>query len=132
MKYTMDRHRHDNGFTMVEILIVLAISICLIGMIPFIKGVHHSMYLNMEALRERLIFLQGTAMRTYQDIKVEFQGTDMIFNNQRLTIGMRCDGFVVFHKNGNVDRAKTLRCHAHNQIGEIVIQLGSGRMYVKK
>lgn len=132
MRYTMDRHRRDSGFTMVEMLIVLAITVSLIAMIPFIRGAHHAMDLNMEALRERLIFVQGTAMRTYREIKVEFQGTDMIFENQRLAIGMRCDGFVVFHKNGNVDRAKTLRCHAHNQTKELVIQLGSGRMYVKK
>lgn len=132
MKYTMDRHRRDNGFTLAEMLAVLSIILCLLLMMPFMKGIHHTMYLKTEALRERLLYVQGLAMRKFQNIKVEFQSSEMIYENKRIDIGMQCEGSVIFHQNGNVDRARTLRCYSQKQIGEIVIQLGSGRMYVKK
>lgn len=132
MKSQTVRQKHDNGFTMVEMLVVLLIFICILALMPMMKGGKHTMYMKMEALRERLLYIQGRAMREFKDIRVEFQDTNMICENLSIDINMRCEGFVVFHANGNVDKAKTLHCSDQKQKSELVIQLGSGRMYVKK
>lgn len=128
----MDKHKHNNGFTLTEMLAVLFIFICLLGMLPFVKATTHTIHIKAETLRERLIGIQGSAMRDFKNIKVVFQGTKMIYEQKQTDIGMKCEGSVIFHANGNVDRAKTLRCYTQNQMIEIVIQLGSGRIYVKE
>ncbi len=117
---------------MVEMLIVLALFICLTGMLPLFKGNHHTMNMKTAALKERLLYIQGRAMREMNDIRVDFEGTRLISDVLTVDIGMRCDGFVIFHANGNVDKAKTIHCRCFDQSSELVIQLGSGRMYVKK
>lgn len=96
------------------------------------KSGTHTMYMKMEVLKQRLLYIQGKAMREFKTIKVEFNNTDLIYEKRHIDIGMRCDEKLVFHANGNVDKAKTLRCFDQGQTGELVILLGSGRMYVKK
>lgn len=128
----MVRHRHDSGFTMAEMLIVLALFIFMAGMLPLVKGNHHTMNMKTAALKERLLFIQGRAMREMNDIRVDFKGTRLISDVLTTDIGMRCEGFVIFHANGNVDKAKTIHCRYLNHSSELVLQLGSGRMYVKK
>lgn len=132
MKYTMDKHRRTDGFTLVEMLLVLALFACLLTLLPFLSLNQHTMHVKMESLREQLLIVQGEAMRDLKSIRVDFHHTMMRYENHDTDIQMHCNGFVIFHPNGNVDHAKTLRCSYHNEVGELVIQLGSGRMYVKK
>lgn len=84
------------------------------------------------ALKERLLYIQGKAMQEMVTIRVDFENSKLISDVLTTDIGMRCEGFVIFHANGNVDKAKTIQCRSLNQESKLVIQLGSGRMYVKK
>jgi len=99
---------------------------------PFIRPNDHAMALRMEMLKENLLLVQGKAMHEAVNIDVYFEGTNLCYEDVVLDLGMQCEGSVTFHANGNVDRAKTIVCKAKQRKGALVIQLGSGRMYVKK
>ena len=88
---------------MAEMLIVLALFIFMAGMLPLVKGNHHTMNMKTAVLKERLLYIQGRAMREMNDIRVDFKGTRLISDVLTTDIGMRCEGFVIFHANGNVD-----------------------------
>lgn len=92
----------------------------------------HDLMMRMEQLKQLLLREQERSIQDLQTIHVEFDQTKMLANEKSYELGIQCAGSVIFHPNGNVDRAKTIICHHKGQDASLVIQLGSGRMYVKK
>ena len=132
MKLRMDKHRHDEGFTMVEMLLVLMRGCFLLMLFPLMHARHHDFMLHMEQLKQLLLLEQERAIQEVRSIKVDWNQTKMRSGENTYELGMVCEGSVIFHPNGNVDRAKTITCHQDGQSAKLIIQLGSGRMYVAK
>ncbi len=85
----------------------------------------------MASLYEHLLYAQTMAMRHGKEIQVTLNNDELHYADQIFKLEMRCQGEVLFHPNGNVDRARTITCHSAAHQGYLVIQLGSGRMYVR-
>lgn len=127
----MDRHRHDDGFTLIEMIIVLMLLCFGIALFPLTQVKHHTLPMRMEQLKQQLLIKQELAMRQGTTIEILFSGTSMVVDHHQIKLHMSCQGSLRFHENGNVDRARTITCSTDSETGELVVQLGSGRMYVK-
>lgn len=117
---------------MIEMLLVLMLVCFLLLLIPMTQMHHHHFMLCMERLKQLLLLEQERALQELQTIRVVFTETIMDDGANRYELGMTCAGDVIFHPNGNVDRAKTITCHQNQASAHLVIQLGSGRMYIAK
>ncbi|MCI9292794.1 MAG: prepilin-type N-terminal cleavage/methylation domain-containing protein [Erysipelotrichaceae bacterium] len=121
----------NNGFTLIEMLVVLLMMCILLLWLPKLAKHPHAMHYHMEALRYRLIEIQEQAQTEKKVHKVTFHSTSMRNNDRQMHLPIQCNGTIVFHENGNVDQAKTITCTYQGVRGELVILLGNGRMYVK-
>ncbi len=117
---------------MIEVLLVLMILCFVLLLFPLMHTRHHDFTLRMEQLKQLLLLQQELAIQEVETITVIFDQTKMQVGADTYELGMTCVGSVIFHPNGNVDRAQTLRCYQGEQAGSLVIQLGSGRMYIAK
>ena len=127
----MDKHRQNSGFTLIEMLLVFLILSVALFLFPIMHARREMMGLRMDLLQKQLLLAQAKAMREGKKISVVLDGTMLQYDGYRYDLGMRCEGKVVFHPNGNVDRARTIPCHMEHGGKELIIQLGSGRMYVR-
>ena len=108
----MGKHSYSDGFTLIEMLVVLFVIVLCMMLFPLMHIRRQGMGIKMASLYEHLLY--------------ELHYADQVFK-----LEMRCQGEVLFHPNGNVDRARTITCHSAAHQGSLVIQLGSGRMYVR-
>ncbi len=116
---------------MIEMLLVLMMLSFLLLLLPILHQRKQSLSLQMALLKEHLLIVQANAMRDGKTIKAYFDGKSLRYDDTAYDLDMYCNGYILFHPNGNVDHAKTLICHSNGKSGELIIQLGSGRMYVK-
>lgn len=128
----MVKRMRNNGFTMIEMLLVLLIMCILLLWMPKLANHPHTMHYHMEALRYRLLEIQEQAQTEKIVHTVTFHSTSMRDNDKQMHIPIQCSGTIVFHENGNVDQAKTITCSYQGEIGKLVILLGNGRMYVQQ
>ena len=75
MKLRMDKHRHDEGFTMVEMLLVLMLGCFLLMLFPLMHARHHDFMLHMEQLKQLLLLEQERAIQEVRSIKVDWNQT---------------------------------------------------------
>lgn len=128
----MDKQRFADGFTLVEMLVVLLLlSLCM--MIFPLTQIHKSavLQMQMETMRRELLSLQVKAIHEKRRIEIEFIGEMMKCEERNINLHMRCQGRLSFNASGNVNHAMSIPCQLDGESAKLVIQLGSGRMYVK-
>lgn len=113
------------------LITMLLVGIC-IALFPMTRTLHRELPLRMEQLKHLLLLQQEMAMQEGTTIQISFQGTTMQLPDREVELHMTCRGTLTFHPNGNVDQAKRISCHNATEQASLVIQLGSGRMYVEK
>ena len=127
----MDKHSYSDGFTLIEMLVVLFVIVLCMMLFPLMHIRRQGMGIKMASLYEHLLYAQTMAMRHGKEIQVTLNNDELHYADQIFKLEMRCQGEVLFHPNGNVDRARTITCHSAAHQVYLVIQLGSGRMYVR-
>lgn len=131
MKLSMGKQKSIDGFTFIELLIVLMMFVMLLALFPLTKLATHGMRFSMDRLKYQLLQIQQIAIQEGRDIEVTFGHNQLYFDEKAIFVDLLCDHDIVFHPNGNVNQAMTLHCYQGQEQMELVIGLGSGRMYVK-
>lgn len=131
----MVRQVSDKGFTLIETLLVLSVlSICLL-VFPIVKrNASITFHYQVEEIRLKLIEAQRTAIKEKRDVFVDFLGNVIKIDHVPVSLGkdIFCNASMLhFTPIGNVSNAMSITCSHKQQKKQIVVQLGTGRMYVK-
>lgn len=129
----MVKHRYADGFTMIEMLLVLGILSTFVLLMPIAKE-PISLHIHMQRMKEQLLSLQTHAILNKKTMNAQINTTQMICGNETFTYakGIVCDpSQVSFNALGNVNQARTIHCFANRRKMKLVIQLGSGRMRIE-
>lgn len=130
----MGKRKLDNGFTLIEMILVLFIVSILLLLFPMMRlkssGV---LRMQVEALRYQFIKAQSDALHNKITVSISCDGTTCVIDETIVELSnmMRCYGSVKFNENGNASRATTFTCEVGSSQKALVVQLGSGRMYVR-
>lgn len=125
----------NRGFTLIEVLVVLSVLSMLLVIFPFLHS-NKRIQLRFETqiLYEKLLLTQGGAIAQKKLKTVDFHGNYYEIDKETFTLptAMKCNS-TPFHYTpvGSVSQALTIHCRIDTNTKDIVIQLGSGRMYVK-
>ncbi|MEF9968506.1 MAG: competence type IV pilus minor pilin ComGD [Longicatena sp.] len=126
---------YNKGFSLLEMLLVLSVISILLFVFPLIapnKGI--LLRYEMETIRQKLMASQDHAMLTKQNITIAFNGNVLSIqkHDYDLKYNVECHGNpFLFNEMGNVSRAQSVQCSLQNKEAKLIVQLGSGRMYVK-
>lgn len=120
------------GFTLIEMLLVLGMLSMIVMLIP-LAFIHQSktLFMQVETLRYQLQSYQIEAIMNKKVMQIIFEGKTMYVNDTPQAMEIRCSGSLSFNEQGNVNQAMSIACFDDRFQNELIIQLGSGRMYVK-
>lgn len=128
----MAKHKRNNGFTLIESLLVLLI-VSLVTTI-FYATAQTPLYLFMKQLQTQLVTSQQIAYVTKNTQVVDILEQGIVLNDQIMEypFSVSCEP-IHFHFNasGNISKAGTIVCHNKTQTKKIILQLGSGRMRIE-
>lgn len=123
------------GFTLVEMLLVLGMIAMLAVCTPLLRP-QSSLLLRyqMEELRYQFMQAQQLAMTKKVSIFVNFHGNEVSINQRSYPLRKQvtCQA-ASFHYTpmGTISQAQTITCTYGGMQRKLVVQLGSGRMYVQ-
>lgn len=128
----MVKQKHNDGFTLIEMLVVLLMVSMMLLLYPTMRNVNTSMLsAHMETFKTRLLMIQQSALLEKKRMDVSLLQNTMVVNGEMEYIPVSCYQQFSFNESGNVSRAMSITCSLNQQQKTLVIQLGSGRMYVK-
>lgn len=128
-----DRPKHNNGFTLLEALLVLFI---LSVSIFFFSAVHHkpSLEIVCKKIMNLSVTMQERAFSQKVNQYVQIHTHEAIFEDTIFYYpeGIVCEGYD-YHYNakGNINQAGSITCTDSKSMKRIVVQLGSGRMRIE-
>lgn len=88
----------------------------------------------MYTMKQILLRTQMHALVHHQNEQVSIRTNSIVYLNTtyRLTKGIQCEPAVVkYYANGNIAQAKTIRCSCEGDSSRLILELGSGSIYVK-
>lgn len=103
----------------------------LLTLFPMLEIPTSAMRFSMERLKHTLIQLQLQALQEGKTITIEFAHQTIIIDGVAQKSDLTCEKEIIFHPNGNVNQAMSISCYQDGKHETLVIELGSGRMYVK-
>lgn len=131
----MVKHVSNKGFTLLEMLIVLFVISMLVVIFPFVKPQKHiQLGYEMQNIKQLLLQTQISALQEHCEKQVKITSDTVYYDGHRYALveGMHCDpASIYYHANGNVNQAKTIRCSCFGESKKLVIELGSGAVYVR-
>lgn len=118
-----------------EMLLVLTIISMFMLCIPLLKTpAAITLQYQLQIIEQRLLDAQYQSMSQKTSASVDFQGNSYTIAGKTYAVGqgvMCSHASWRFSPNGNVSKALTLSCSLQNAKKKLVVELGSGRMYVK-
>lgn len=131
----MDKQVYNNGFTLIEVLLVLFVISMLMLIFPMLlpqKSVQFSYELHTLKAMIQMTQLLALEEHRSQSIVISSSYAENEIEFTSFVSGMSCTPTVVsFAANGKVTHAQTIRCYLFGKEKQIVIELGSGCMYVR-
>ena len=131
----MVKHMSVKGFTLIETLLVLCVLSLFILIFPFLKPANSIVLrYQMQTMYQKLLQLQYEALSQKREISVVFQGNSYVLDSISGTwgYGISCSSTTIhFTPLATVSHADTLKCSLGESHHCIVIELGTGRMYVR-
>lgn len=130
----MEMRKLNNGFTVLEMMIVLLIlSISTLGIQA--HSYHPSLSIFMKKMMSYSIVLQEQAYLEKEEKQVDIGSSYAVFDDDVFNYpnGISCD-LQSFHYNekGNISRANTVTCHQGKESMSLIYQLGTGRVRIEK
>ena len=133
MKSSMDKPRFNNGFTLVEMLmVILIVSLFMVSVIS-IRPIN-SLSIFMEKMMSYCVLTQEKAYVEKKRLSVDIQRTyaqfdDIVFQYPKMIV---CEPNHFFYNGkGNISKPDTIICRKQNQEKKLIFQLGSGRVRVE-
>ena len=112
-----------------EMLVVLFVISMLVVIFPLIQ-----LGYEMQTIKQLLLQTQVSAVNEHREKMVKISSNSMLYDHKRYTFmdGMDCAPTTLYYyANGNVSQAKTIRCNCQGKQKSLVIELGSGAIYVR-
>lgn len=125
---------NNRGFTMIETMIVLLILTILILIIPTTMTKRGSLQFACKKIKDIIIHEKALALFEKQEHHILIKNQTIYLNKDQISIENQvyCEEYeLYFNARGNVDKAGTIQCFYQNKTKEIIINLGSGNVYVK-
>lgn len=124
---------HNNGFTLLETLLVLSL-VTLCSFLYVSRPRWSFLHLEMNKILSQCLIQQQKAFSQKREVHIAIERNTIYYdgNPTSLPSDMVCQP-TRFHYNakGNISRAFTLTCHNQSQEGQLVFQLGMGRVRKK-
>ncbi len=118
-----------------EMLVVLFVISMLVVIFPLIKPQKQiQLGYEMQTIKQLLLQTQISAVNEHREKMVKISSNSMLYDHKRYTFvdGMDCAPTTLYYyANGNVSQAKTIRCNCQGKQKSLVIELGSGAIYVR-
>lgn len=125
----------DKGFTLIEMLLILMALSLMLVLFPIMKPqMAIQLQYEMYTMKQILLQTQMQALIHHQNEQVSIRTNSIVYLNTtyQLTKGIQCDPTVVtYYANGNIAQAKTIRCSCEGERRRLILELGSGSIYVK-
>lgn len=135
MKSAMDKRPYDNGFTLVEMMLVLFLLSVLLLLTPLLNRQHGILLrMDVEQIREICTTAQAQAMKEHRRVTIKIHGSKVYRDSQLYALqGSTSCSPMSFHytPQGTISQAFTLNCRSAASSIQLVAQLGSGRMDVR-
>lgn len=129
----MDRRYHNkNGFTLVEMMVVLGI-VCMLGFGVYAK-LDSSLYLFMKKVQTLCITAQEKAYVEHKNMPVILDMEIKVGQtNISVPSNITCESISFYYnEKGNISKAGSWRCHNGLTTMKLVFQLGTGRVRLEK
>lgn len=126
----MEKRVYSNGFTMVEVLLVLLIVLVLSLASVQVRTVD-SLSVFMEKMMAKCVLLQEEAFITKETKYVQIMAHGTYFDDEYFEYpsSISCSSISFFYNaKGNISMANTLTCSNTNSKRKLIFQLGSGRV----
>ncbi len=128
----MEKQKHNNGFTLIEMMIVLLIISIL--SLSYQPRLDYSLSMFMEKVKICCINSQQLAFIEKKDIYVTFSKHSLIYGDEEFIFpdGIVCDEKTFhYNSNGNISTAQTIHCSNQHKEKKLVFQLGMGRIRIE-
>lgn len=122
------------GFTLIQTIFMFVIMGSIAILIPSQVNGKVLLRFECEKLKDYLLQAQIEAIENKQTVVVRIEGSSVFVNEKtnQLSNNTNCSSHEIsFNERGNVNMAQTILCKSTNSQKEIVINLGSGNIYVK-
>lgn len=130
----MAKHMQNKGYTLSQMIFILMIISILLIASPLLFKTRAILNYESERMKDILIYYQGQAIYKKKKIVVMIKNNRISTNEKEYTLakGVSCGQHEIsFNLRGNVNQAKTINCTYQNDMKEIVVNLGSGNVYIK-
>lgn len=118
-----------------EMLVVLFVISMLIVIFPFIRPQKQiQLGYEIQTIKQLLLQTQVSAMNEHCEKVVRISSHVINYDQKRYVFvdGMSCEPATIrYYANGNVNQAKTIRCSCQGKQKSLVVELGSGAIYVR-
>lgn len=135
MKSWMVKHVSNKGFTLIEMMLILMVLSMLIIIVPVVRPQKTiQLQYEMQTMKQILMETQMTAWisHTNQQVKIHTSSISYLGKTHQLANGIQCEPAIVkYYDNGNIAQAKTIRCSCDGASRRIILELGSGSIYVR-
>lgn len=122
------------GFTLIQTLFVFVIIGSIAILIPSQVNSKVLLRFECEKLKDYLLQAQIEAIENKEQVVVRIEGNSIMINERTISLSnntMCTTHEISFNERGNVNMAQTVMCKSADSQKEIVINLGSGNIYVK-
>ena len=122
------------GFTLIQTLFVFVIIGSIAVLIPSQVNSKVLLRFECEKLKDYLLQAQIEAIENKEQVVVNIEGSSIMINERTISLSnstMCTTHEISFNERGNVNMAQTILCKSADSQKEIVINLGSGNIYVK-
>ncbi|MDQ0362956.1 hypothetical protein [Breznakia pachnodae] len=122
------------GFTLIQTLFVFVIIGSIAVLIPSQVNSKVLLRFECEKLKDYLLQAQIEAIENKEQVVVNIEGSSIMINERTISLSnstMCTTHEISFNERGNVNMAQTILCKSADSQKEVVINLGSGNIYVK-
>ncbi|API90530.1 type II secretion system GspH family protein [Virgibacillus pantothenticus] len=145
-KYGVKRLKQTNGFTLIEMLIVLSIMLIMLGLVlPPLSSHVNKINSNhvIDKLASDVMKIQHMHATTYGAVKIQlYHDKYVVLNSTRIIqqvhlpegfwFNQNANHFIEFNKNGNIKRPRTFYLYSPTTRYKIIFPFGKGRFRVEK
>lgn len=122
------------GYTLMQTLLLLIIVSIVLLLLPMHRMGSYTSKYEIQKLRDVLLNEQKEAVSLKERKEVSIEDDKILIGNREIDRlqNLRCGKhFISFNERGNVNQARTITCSDGVKQEQLIINLGSGNMYVK-
>ncbi|NCC54966.1 MAG: hypothetical protein EOM11_05715 [Erysipelotrichia bacterium] len=128
-------NKTSNAFTLLEMCLLLCVISVLLLLSPSLFKTKAILYFDTQRIAYLIKQAQAFAILERREVDVEVVNKGIYVDQHFYNFAKEvvCDPYIFyFNAKGNINMANTITCYYHHWQTQIVMNLGSGHIYVKK